>query len=286
MNKPSVAVNRRARLHPVYRSTMRFCCETWHCCGGHPRSRSNKRRSESSISALMKHSSIRIAPYMWPYRCFFTAKPFFRNPCSRKTVFMSSLMEVKDMSVTYTNETNERPLESEAPYVPAYARSRKTARKGKGGLKTWMILAPISVLTIGGIGVATMMGGEQSSGVEADVATPAPVASQPVVNEVAVAPLTSAATPAPVEIASAPAPVARNVAPAREAAPVRRAAPVTPRVETAPVPTGPQPYSASPSATTTTPTSTLNRAPVVVTPAPATAAPAAPAPVIVIQPAG
>ena len=45
---------------------------------------------------------------------------------------MTSLMEVKDMSVTYTDETNDRALNSDAPYVPAYARSRQS-RKSKGG---------------------------------------------------------------------------------------------------------------------------------------------------------
>ena len=195
------------------------------------------------------------------------------------------------MSVTYTNEPNDRSLDSEAPYVPAYARSRQ-ARKSKGGVKTWMILAPIGVLTLGGIGAATLMGGEQAPMVEAEATTPAPVASQPMQSEVAVAPLTSAATPTPIDVAPLPtaAPVVRNVVPAREAAPVRRAAPraaapVTPRVDAAPEPvlTGPQPYSATPSSATST--SSLNRTPVTATPAPVAAAPA-PAPVIVVQPAG
>ena len=200
------------------------------------------------------------------------------------------------MSVTYTDETNDRALNSDAPYVPAYARSRQS-RKSKGGIKTWMILAPIGVLAVGGVGAVMLMNGEPAPMVEAEATTPAPIVSQPLSNDVATAPLTSAATPAPVEVAQAPAPapVARAASPEREAAPVRRAAPrvaapVTPRVEEAPVLTGPQPYSAAPSTTTSsptsTPTSTLNRAPVAVTPAPTPATPAAPAPVIVVQPAG
>lgn len=196
------------------------------------------------------------------------------------------------MSVTYTDETNDRTLNSDAPYVPAYARSRQS-RKSKGGIKTWMILAPIGVLAVGGVGAVMLMNGEQAPMVEAEATTPAPIVSQPLSNDVAAAPLTSAATPAPVEVAQAPAPapVARAASPEREAAPVRRAAPrvaapVTPRVEEAPVLSGPQPYSAAPSTTTSSPTSTLNRAPVAVTPAPTPATPAAPAPVIVVQPAG
>ena len=196
------------------------------------------------------------------------------------------------MSVTYTDETNDRTLNSDAPYVPAYARSRQS-RKSKGGIKTWMILAPIGVLAVGGVGAVMLMNGEQAPMAEAEATTPAPIVSQPLSNDVATAPLTSAATPAPVEVAQppAPAPVARAASPEREAAPVRRAAPrvaapVTPRVEEAPVLTGPQPYSAAPSTTTSSPTSTLNRAPVTVAPAPTPATPASPAPVIVVQPAG
>ena len=75
---------------------------------------------------------------------------------------MTSLMEVKDMSVTYTDETNDRALNSDAPYVPAYARSRQS-RKSKGGIKTWMILAPIGVLAVGGVGAFMLMNGEQAA---------------------------------------------------------------------------------------------------------------------------
>lgn len=197
------------------------------------------------------------------------------------------------MSVTYTDETNDRTLNSDAPYVPAYARSRQSG-KSKGGIKTWMILAPIGVLAVGGVGAVMLMnGGEQTQMAEAEATTPAPIVSQPLSNDVAAAPLTSTATPAPVEVTPAPvpAPVARAESPEREAIPVRRAAPrvavpVTPRVEEAPVLSGPQPYNAAPATTTANPTSTLNRAPVTVAPAPTPAAPASPAPVIVIQPAG
>lgn len=196
------------------------------------------------------------------------------------------------MSVTYTDETNDRALNSDAPYVPAYARSRQS-RKSKGGIKTWMILAPIGVLAVGGVGAVMLMNGEPAPMVEAEATTPAPIVSQPLSNDVATAPMTPAAMPAPVEVAPtpAPAPVARAASPEREAAPVRRAAPrvaapVTPRAEEAPVLSGPQPYSAVQSTTTSSPTSTLNRAPVAVTPAPAPATAASPAPVIVVQPAG
>lgn len=194
------------------------------------------------------------------------------------------------MSVTYTDETNDRALNSDAPYVPAYARSRQS-RKSKGGIKTWMILAPIGVLAVGGVGAVMLMnGGEQDQMAEAEATTPAPIVSQPLSNDVAAAPLTSAATPAPVEVTPAPvpAPVIRTASPERDAAPVRRAAPrvaapVASPEEEAPVLSGPQPYNAEPATTTPNPTSTLNRAPVTVAPTPT---PASSAPVIVVQPAG
>lgn len=197
------------------------------------------------------------------------------------------------MSVTYTDETNDRALNSDAPYVPAYARSRQS-RKSKGGIKTWMILTPIGVLAVGGVGAVMLMnGGEQAQMAEAEVTTPAPIVSQPLSNDVAAAPLTSAATPAPVEVAPAPAPVpvTRTASTEREAAPVRRAAPraaapVAPPEEEAPVLSGPQPYNAAPATTTPNPTSTLNRVPVTVAPTPTPATPASSTPVIVVLPAG
>ena len=184
------------------------------------------------------------------------------------------------MSVTYTEDRIE-PV-AEETFVPVYARSR-TASKRKGGVKTWMILAPIgAVVVLGGAAAMLMGGGEET--VEPALVEPAATApvfpATPVPTDVAAAPLTSAATPTPVEMAQqpTPAPVARTSEPARRAAPApaRRAAPApapAARVETPAAPTNPQPYSAPA-------TSTLNTTPA--TPVPAPAAPRAPT--IQVQP--
>lgn len=176
------------------------------------------------------------------------------------------------MTVTYPHD---RPLPHDThmeeahpePYVPVYARTRGSTRSRKGGVKAWMILAPIGVLVLGGV-AAAMIAGSGDDAAPAPLAEPAatpPVLSaQPVVTETA--PLTAA--PAPVEAAPAPAPaVTRTRAPVRRSAPTVRASTTAPapapRVEAPAEPTGPQPY-----------TATLNTAP-----APAQT------PVIVIQPA-
>lgn len=179
------------------------------------------------------------------------------------------------MSVTYPHD---RPIphgehleaQREEPFVPVYARTRRSARGRKGGVKTWMILAPVGVLVLGGAAAALMMGdqGEVAPAPLAEPAATAPVLpAQPVLAEAApmetapVAEATPIPAPAPVVRRAAPAPARRAVAPARQAAPTPAPAP---RVEAA-APTGPQPY-----------TATLNAAP---TPA------SAQTPVIVIQPA-
>lgn len=188
------------------------------------------------------------------------------------------------MTVTYPHD---RPLPQDnlegtrdAPFIPVYARTGRGARGArKGGLKTWMILAPIGVLVLGAGAAAMMMGGEGDVA-PAPLVEPAATAPvlppQPVLTEVAPTDI----APAPiVEAAPAPAPVARRAqsAPARRAAPAPRAAApapaATPRVTAPTPPASPQPY-----------TSSLNTAPTA-TPAPATPAPApAQPPVIVIQP--
>lgn len=169
----------------------------------------------------------------------------------------------------------------EEPFVPVYARRGK-ARGGQGKVRTWMILAPVAVLTLGGIGAMLVLSGDnQASAPLAEPAATAPVLSaMPVPTEAAAAPLASAATPEPVV---AP-PAAREAAPAPARRPaVRTPAPapeVSPRVEAPVAPTGPRPYTAAPD---TAPTTTLNTAPA----APAVpATPAPPPPVIVIEPAG
>lgn len=186
------------------------------------------------------------------------------------------------MSVTYTEDRID-PV-TEETFVPVYAR-RGSSAKSKGGLKTWMILAPLGAIAVIGGGALMLMGGSN----EADeAALVEPASTAPVLplapTETAAAPLTSAATPAPVEVAAqpaaAPAPAVREAAPVRRAAApapaARRAAPApTPRVETPAEPTGPRSYSAP--AASTPSTSTLNTSP-------ATPAPAPRAPVISTQP--
>jgi hypothetical protein len=185
-------------------------------------------------------------------------------------------------------ETPRADLTHDEPFVPVYARRGK-ARGGQGKIKTWMILTPVAVLVLGGIGAMMLMQGPE----EASAPLVEPALTGPVLpaspTEAAVAPLTSASTPAPV--IAAPAPAVRDAAPLRRAAPapvrreaVRPAAPAstaTPRVVTpAPVvTTGPQAYTPAP---TTPSATTLNSTPA--TPAPA--APAPTPPVIIVEPVG
>ncbi|MFN3670250.1 MAG: hypothetical protein ACK4VY_13160 [Brevundimonas sp.] len=198
------------------------------------------------------------------------------------------------MSLTYLTDTTKtlnpsidpaRPVAAdEAAFVPVYARRGK-ARGGQGKIKTWMILVPVGVAALAGLGLMMAMnGGEETAAPLAEPAGTAPVLSA-LPTETAAAPLTSAAAPEPV----AAAPVVRQTAPAPRpaAAPVRRqaAAPArapsaAPRVTTpAPAtPTGPQAYAPAPAGPTT---STLNAAPA--TPAP-TATPTPP--VIIVEPVG
>lgn len=187
-------------------------------------------------------------------------------------------------------EAPRADLTHDEPFVPVYARRGK-ARGGQGKIKTWMILTPVAVLALGGIGAMMLMQGPEE--VPAPLAEPA--ATAPVLpiapTEVAAAPLTTASTPEPV----AATPVVRDAAPLRRAtpapAPARReavrapaaAAAATPRVVTpAPAaPTGPRSYTPAPAAPSTV---TLNTAPA--TPAPATPAPAPTPPVIIVEPVG
>jgi hypothetical protein len=183
------------------------------------------------------------------------------------------------MTVTYPHD---RPLPREThieearaePYVPVYARTRGSTRARKGGVRTWMILAPIGVLVLGGV-AAAMIAGSGDEAPAAPLVEPAATApvlpAQPLISEAA--PLETSAAPV-VEASPAPAPVVRAAAPApaRRAAPAPARSPAPAVTREAPAePAGPQPY-----------TSSLNTSP---TAAPATPAPTpAPAPVIVIQP--
>lgn len=199
------------------------------------------------------------------------------------------------MSVTYPadpakpyGDRVEAPLADmthDEPFVPVYARRGK-ARGGQGKIKTWMILTPVAVLALGGIGAMMVMNGsEEASAPLAEPAATAPVLPiSPTVT--AAAPLTTASRPEPVVAV----PVVRDAAPLRRIAPAparREAVPTpapaaTPRVATpAPAATGPQPYTPAP---VTPSTATLNRAPT--TPVPATPAPAPTPPVIIVEPVG
>lgn len=183
------------------------------------------------------------------------------------------------MTVTYPHD---RPLPHDPhmeearpePYVPVYARTRGATHGRKGGVKTWMILAPIGVLVLGGAAVALVMGqGDEPAPVPlVEPAATGPVLPpQPLASEVAPVDTPAVAT---VETAPVPAPVVRAApAPARRAAPVaaRRTAPAPSTREAPAQPAGPQPYTATLNTTTEA--------------APATPAPTpTPTPVIVIQP--
>jgi len=91
------------------------------------------------------------------------------------------------MSVTYTDQVRPatpRPgarVDSEA-YVPVYARSG--ARSSNKPVKTWMILAPLGVLVLGGAAAAMLMQPGETT--------------EPVAIEAA--PVTPAAPPAPIVI--------------------------------------------------------------------------------------
>lgn len=163
------------------------------------------------------------------------------------------------MSVTYTDQVRPaaaRPaarVEGEA-YVPVYARSG--ARKSNKPVKTWMILAPLGVLVVGGAAAAMLM---QPAEPAVEEAAPfAPLAAQLAASETA--PLNAASipmeTPADLTTATpippaAAAPVERRATPtsadpapaqARAARVAPRAAAPAPVVEAPVAPTGPQPY--------------------------------------------
>ena len=199
------------------------------------------------------------------------------------------------MSVTYPAdpakpygdriEAPRADLTQVEPFVPVYARRGK-ARGGQGKIKTWMILTPVAVLVLGGIGAMLVMAPDQASAPLAEPARTGPVLSTtPTPSAAALAPLTSASAPVPVVIAP---PAVRDAAPLRRIAPAlarregaRSSAPAaTPRVTTpaTAAPTGPQSYTPAPTAPST---SMMNTAPV----APPTPAPTPPPPIIV-EPVG
>lgn len=181
------------------------------------------------------------------------------------------------MAITYIDHRESPPDRFETvrdePFVPVYARTgRAGVRSRKGKLKTWMILAPLGVLIVGGAAVALMMN-EGDAAPEARVLEPA--ATAPVLP--ATAPLAAASaspvTAAPVDASPTPTPTVRREAPVRRAAPApaTRATPTpAPTIQTAPLESAPT-------------TSTLNATPAP-TPTPAPTEP--PPPRIIVQPLG
>lgn len=158
-----------------------------------------------------------------------------------------------------------QPAVEAEPFVPVYARKRSS--RGKGGVKTWMILAPVGALALAGIAAALIMGGGEET---AEPVLAESAATLPVLPATPVAPAAALSTPAlTIDTTDVPPAVAvREQAPVRRAtpAPARRVVPAparpaatattTTRVETPAQSTSPQPYAASPSASTPIPAPT------------------------------
>ncbi len=162
------------------------------------------------------------------------------------------------MTVTYTEDTVGNDALQDEIFVPRYARTN--GGRKKGGVRAWMILAPVGALALLGGAAMIWMSGDTGETALVAQEPPAPMiqSAAPLESSTSTTALTSGlpsnvtiteATP----VAATPAPVARDVAPepvaVQRRAPVQRqAAPVEPApvVETAPVePTGPQPYTAT-----------------------------------------
>ncbi|MBU1325771.1 MAG: hypothetical protein KJ676_11050, partial [Alphaproteobacteria bacterium] len=115
------------------------------------------------------------------------------------------------MSVTYTDtDYPDRDAVVEEAYVPVYARKRAArGRAGTGGVKTWMILAPLGLVVVGGVSAAMLMNGGGAAEIAAAPAAPAPAVAQAPLTEVLPAEPLAAA---PVAAAPAPAPAATRAA--------------------------------------------------------------------------
>lgn len=167
------------------------------------------------------------------------------------------------MSITYSEDDKRDDLMSrdEGVYTPVYARGRGK----KKGVKTWMILAPVSVVTLGGLGVLALTANEQPMGGAESALEPASAPmfeaplnlAAPVAAEAPAADMLAAETPAAPALAAAPTPTPVERAPVESApverAPVQRtqverAAPVASEPAPAEVvePMGPRPYQAAP----------------------------------------
>ena len=188
------------------------------------------------------------------------------------------------MSVTYTDQIRPAAarVDSDA-YVPVYARSG--ARKSNKSVKTWMILAPLGVLVVGGAAAAMLMPPAEPTAAEA---VPfAPLAAQLAASEVAPlnAPTIPVETPAELTTAApippaVAAPVERRAEPATPTRAARAAPRVAPAAESAEAPivsTGPQPYQSA------APQTVEPAAAPVTAPAPA-AMTASPAPIVITPP--
>lgn len=137
------------------------------------------------------------------------------------------------MSVTYTDtDYSDRDAVVEEAYVPVYARKRAArGRAGAGGVKTWMILAPLGLVVVGGVSAAMLMNGGGEAEMVAAPAAPAPAVAQAPLTDLmaSTASADAAALTAmrPAEPVAA-APIA--AVPVAAPAPTRRAAPVQRRV--------------------------------------------------------
>lgn len=163
------------------------------------------------------------------------------------------------MTVTYTDDLKPSDLRSdreEPAFTPVYARSKSRRNKP---FKTWMILAPVGALVLGGSALAMMMAPASESRIgQAEAATE--TVTTPLSAPLASIPEPMAMTPEPVA-APAPVPAMRAEpapAPVRRSAPAVRAstpAPAAARAETPAEPTGPRPYTseATPDAAPTAP---------------------------------
>ncbi len=181
---------------------------------------------------------------------------------------------------------------NDAPFVPVYARTGKSARRNRNKIRTWMILTPVGIIVLAGLGAVALGGGDQTTAPLAE-----PAATAPVVPATSLAaPVVSALTPAPVvRTAPTPAPVLRPAAPVRRAAAAPAPAPAR-RSPTAAAPRSAVPVpvarAVTPAPAASSPTPMLNMAPMAPTavpvpaPAPAPAATQSPPPFVIVEPVG
>ena len=177
---------------------------------------------------------------------------------------------------------------NDEPFVPVYARTGKSTRRNGGKIKTWMILTPVGIIVLAGLGAVALGGGDATTVPLAEPAATAPV----VTASVPAAPVANPDTPAPAaRTAPTPAPVLRPAAPVRRAAAAPAPARRTTTVVAAPRPTAPAAAAraVTPAPATSSPTPMLNMtptAPMAPTAAPAPAATQSPPPFVIVEPVG